>query len=446
MARVLVVDDEAAIRETLRSVLERQGYEVTEAGSVRGALSQLEREPWPDCALVDLRLPDEEGTALLDAVQRRGLPTAVVMISGHASIPNAVAAVRAGAFDFLEKPLDRERLLITLRNAVRHAALIRRTIESGDAGFLTASPALRTVLREAQKAAASASPILITGETGSGKEVLARWVHAHSPQASGPFVALNCAALPENLAESELFGHVKGAFTGADAPRKGKFQSADGGVLFLDEIGDLPPPAQAKLLRVLEEGVVEPVGSDRPVPVRVRVFAATHHDLKSKSAEGSFREDLRFRISGFPLHVPPLRERPEDIPLLATAFLEESRRRQGWPAEEPPASFLAALSGYSWPGNVRELRWAVERAVLLAGPALPGPEHLPADVRSSVRPSAGPLEMARTGAEERAIREALEATGGNVTAAGRRLGLSRSRLYEKLTELGLDPAAFRKRK
>lgn len=446
MARVLVVDDEAAIRDTLRSILERQGYEVAEAGNVRGALAQLEREPDPDCALVDLRLPDEEGTAVLDAVQRRGLSTAVVMISGHASIPAAVAAVRAGAFDFLEKPLDRERLLITLRNAVRHCALIRRTMESGEAGFLTASPALRAVLREAQKAAASASPILITGETGAGKEVLARWVHAHSPQAGGPFVALNCAALPENLAESELFGHVKGAFTGADAPRKGKFQSADGGVLFLDEIGDLPLPAQAKLLRVLEEGAVEPVGADRPVPVRVRVFAATHHDLKAKSAEGSFREDLRFRISGFPLHVPPLRERPEDIPLLATAFIEESRRRQGWPPEEPPAPFLAALSGYPWPGNVRELRWAVERAVLLAGPALPGPEHLPPEVRASVRPAAGPLEMARSGAEERAIREALEATGGNVTAAGKRLGLSRSRLYEKLGELGLDPAAYRRRR
>jgi DNA-binding NtrC family response regulator len=446
MARVLVVDDETAIREALRSILERQGYEVTEAGSVRGALSQLEREPLPDCALVDLRLPDEEGTSVLEAVQRRGLSTAVVMISGHGSIPSAVAAVRAGAFDFLEKPLDRERLLITLRNAVRHASLIRRTMESGEAGFLTASPSLRAVLREAQKAAASASPILITGETGSGKEVLARWVHAHSPQAGGPFVALNCAALPENLAESELFGHVKGAFTGADSPRKGKFQTADGGVLFLDEIGDLPLPAQAKLLRVLEEGVVEPVGSDRPVPVRVRVFAATHHDLKARSAEGGFREDLRFRISGFPLHVPPLRQRPEDIPLLAAAFLEESRRRQGWPAQEPPAPFLAALSGYSWPGNVRELRWAVERAALLAGPGMPGPEHLPADVRSALRPAAGPLEVARSGAEERAIREALEATSGNVTATGKRLGLSRSRLYEKLAELGLDPASFRKRK
>ena len=294
---------------------------------------------------------------------------------------------------------------------------------------------MQALLRDAQKAAASASPILITGETGSGKEVLARWIHHHSAQSAGPFVALNCAALPENLAESELFGHVKGAFTGAEASRKGKFLTADGGILFLDEVGDLPLPAQAKLLRVLEEGAVEPVGADRAVPVRVRVIAATHRDLKAKAKEETFREDLRFRISGFPLHLPALRERPEDIPFLAARFMEESRRRQDWPSGELPAAFLKALQSYRWPGNVRELRWVVERAVLLAGPSVPGPEHLPPEVWDRGDQTEGSLSAARSDAELRAILQALEACRGNVSLAARHLNLSRSRLYEKLADL-----------
>jgi DNA-binding NtrC family response regulator len=445
MARVLIVDDEAPIRQTLRGILERQGYSVSEAATAKAALARLDGEPSPDVALVDLRLPDQEGTVVMEAIQKRSPSTAVVMISGHGSIPAAVDAVRSGAFDFLEKPLDRERLLITLRNATRQAAMLRRALESGETGFPTASPLMQAVLNEAQRAAASASPILITGETGSGKEVLARWIHARSAQSDGPFVALNCAALPENLAESELFGHVKGAFTGAEAARKGKFLTADGGILFLDEIGDLPLPAQAKLLRVLEEGTVEPVGADRSVPVRVRIIAATHRDLKAKAKEGAFREDLLFRIAGFPLTVPPLRERPEDIPLLAMRFLRESRQRQGGVAEEPSEAFLQALKRCAWPGNVRELRWAVERAVLLAGPALPGPEHLPQDLMEVGAAASPSLDAARRDAEVRAIEEALRSCRGNVSAAARRLNLSRSRLYEKLTELGLDPASFRTR-
>ena len=446
MARVLIVDDEAPIRETLRGILERQGYVVSEAANAGAAIALLDSAAVPDTALVDLLLPDKEGTVVLDAVRKRGLPTAVVMISGHGSIPAAVAAVRAGAFDFLEKPLDRERLLITLRNATRQAALARRASEASAAGFLTDSPALRRILAEAKRVAASPAPILITGETGSGKEVLARWIHDQSPVASGPFVALNCAALPENLAESELFGHVKGAFTGAEAIRKGKFVTADGGTLFLDEIGDLPLPVQAKLLRVLEEGSVEPVGADRPVPVRVRVIAATHRDLKSRARDGAFREDLLFRISGLPLSVLPLRERPEDIALLAARFMDESRARQGWPPESPPGPFMEALQRYAWPGNVRELRWAVERAVLLAGPDLPGPEHLPPELSGGPQEGAGTLFAAREEAEAKAIAQALERASGNVAAAARLLNLSRSRLYERLTKLDLDPTIFRKKR
>ncbi len=446
MARVLIVDDEAPIRQALRGILERQGYEVAEAPSARAAIARLGERPPFEAALVDLRLPDEDGTAVLEAVRREGLPTAVVMISGHGSIPAAVAAVRSGAFDFLEKPLDRERVLITLRNATRHAALTREASETSEGGLVTRSPLVQALLSEAARLAVSNAPVLVTGETGSGKEVLARWIHARSPASAGPFVAVNCAALPETLAESELFGHVKGAFTGADAARKGKFQSADGGTLFLDEVGDLGGPVQAKLLRVLEDAAVEPVGSDRSVPVKVRVIAATHRDLKAKAREGSFREDLLFRIGGLPLEVPPLRRRPEDIPLLAARFLTEARARQAWPAADPPTEFLRALGRYKWPGNVRELRWAVERAVLLAGPDLPGPKDLPAEVTASASaPATGGLGEARSGAESDAIARALETSKGNVSLAAKALGLSRSRLYEKMEELGLDPRGYRKR-
>lgn len=446
MARVLVVDDEPAIREALRGILERQGYTVSEAADVESAIEILDTQPVPDSALVDLLLPDGEGTAVLEAVKERGLPTSVVMISGHGSIPAAVASVRGGAFDFLEKPLDRERVLITLRNAVRQSALLKQTSESSRTDFPTVSPRMEAVLKEARRIARSPAPILIVGETGAGKEVLARWIHGQSPESQGPFVALNCAALPENLAESELFGHVKGAFTGAEVNRKGKFVTADGGILFLDEIGDLPLPLQAKLLRVLEEGAVEPVGADKNVTVNVRVIAATHRDLSAKVKDGSFREDLLFRISGFPLRVPPLRERPEDIVFLAQRFLDEARIRQGWPAEMMGGDFRAAIKERAWPGNVRELRWSVERAALLAGPGLPTPGQLgTSPVTAGDQTAAGSLEEARQDAECKAIREALATAGGNVAATARILNLSRSRLYEKLAGLGLDPADFRRK-
>ncbi len=447
MARVLIVDDEASIRQVLRGILERQSYEVEEAATAAAGSARIERGPAFDAALVDLRLPDGEGTTVLETVRRRGLPTAVIMISGHGSIASAVAAVRGGAFDFLEKPLDRERVLITLRNATRQVALSLQAEEALESGLITRSPLMQDLLAEAQRLAVSGAPLLVTGETGAGKEVLARWIHARSNCSQGPFVAVNCAALPETLAESELFGHVKGAFTGAEAARKGKFLTADGGTLFLDEVGDLGAPVQAKLLRVLEEGSVEPVGADRQVPVRVRVIAATHRDLKAKGQEGTFREDLRFRIGGFPLHVPPLRQRPEDIPLLAARFASEARRRQGWSSQDLSPEVVRALGHYRWPGNVRELRWAVERAVLLAGPAMPGPDHLPPEVRAAgAAPASGGLDEARAGAEAEAITKALERCKGNVSLAAKMLDLSRSRLYEKMEELGLDPKGFRKSK
>lgn len=444
MAKILIVDDEPEIRATLEGILQRQGYETVVAGDLAQGARLLRPGDPPDVALVDLLLPDGEGTALLARVRDLGLPTSVVMISGHGSIAAAVEAVKQGAFDFLEKPPDRERLLITLRNAARQASATRKALRDFPADFPTASPRMEAVLQEAGRLAPTEASLLLTGETGSGKEVLARWIHARSRRREEPFVALNCAALPESLAESELFGHTKGAFTGADAPRKGKFQSATGGTLFLDEIGDLSLPVQAKLLRVLEDGSVEPVGSDRPVSVDVRVLAASHRNLEERCRSGLFREDLLFRIGGFPLKIPPLRERPEDVPLLASRFFSTVRARQGWPDARLPAAFLDRLSGQPWPGNVRELRFVVERAALLAGPGVPGPAHAPAppSAPGEVR-AAGTRDRALAGAEAAAITDALTACGGNVTRAAGMLGLSRSRLYDRIRDLGIRPSDYR---
>ena len=446
MARVLIVDDEAPIRQALRGILERQGYEVAEAASARAAIARLGEKPPFEAALVDLRLPDEDGTVVLEAVRREGFPTAVVMISGHGSIPAAVAAVRAGAFDFLEKPLDRERVLITLRNATRQASLARQASEATDGGLITRSPLMQALLSEAGRLALSKAPVLVTGETGSGKEVLARWMHARSPASAGPFVAVNCAALPETLAESELFGHVKGAFTGAESARKGKFQSADGGTLFLDEVGDLGGPVQAKLLRVLEDGAVEPVGADRSVPVQVRVIAATHRDLKAKAQDGSFREDLLFRIGGLPLEVPPLRRRPEDIPLLAARFLSEARAAAGLAHRRALADFLKPLAKYRWPGQREGAPLGRGARRPPVGPRPARVPTLPPEVVAAVAsPAHGGIEEARAGAESEAITRPSTRAKGNVSLAAKALGLSRSRLYEKMEELGLDPEGVRKK-
>ncbi len=444
MAMVLVVDDESAIRQAVRAMLERQGYDVAEAGTAEEGIRALRESAFPDVALVDLRLPGKDGMAVLEEARRLGGLTEVVVISGHGTISAAVGAVRSGAFDFLEKPLDRERLLITVRNAARQSAAARRG-NTPDPEMIAVSKPMVELLATAARFAPSLAPILITGETGTGKEVLARWIHGKSARRAGPFVALNCAALPEPLAESELFGHVKGAYTGAQTARKGKFQTAERGTLFLDEIGDLSLAIQAKLLRVLEEGFVTPVGSDAAIPVDVRVLAASHHDLNSLVERGGFREDLYFRIAGIKLEVPALRERKEEVAPLAGHFLVEAFARQGWPLVEPAPAFIEALSRHHWPGNVRQLRWAVERAALLSGPLAPGPEHLPEEMASEGGGSdEGSLAGSRKASERRAIVSALERARGNVAQASKALGLGRSRLYEKLQEYGIRPDQYRK--
>lgn len=434
MAKILVVDDEKGIREALLNILERQGFEIKTAGNLFSAVKMISREKF-DLALIDLLLPDGDGRELIPPAKKNF--TAVIMISGHANISLAVEAVKQGAFDFLEKPLDRERLLIAIGNALKEAELRKKE----EPEPLFASAKMGKVIEEAEKFARSKEPILIIGETGSGKEIIARFIHRISPCSRGPFVAINCAAIPENLAESELFGHSKGAFTGAVETRKGKFQSANGGTLFLDEIGELPISLQAKLLRAIEEEKVEPVGSDKEVKVDVRLLAATNSRLEKGTREGKFREDLYYRISGLRIEIPPLRERKEDIELLAGHFLKESYEREGWKFKEPTREFLKILQNYDWKGNVRELRRVMARAVLLRGEkeitkeALP-PEFFENDSKSS-------LKDAKEGIELKKIKEALKENGGNVQKTAGDLRMSRSRLYEKLSRYGIDPESFR---
>jgi two-component system, NtrC family, nitrogen regulation response regulator NtrX len=434
MAKVLVVDDEKGIREALESILVRQGYEVTLVQDLSSASRHLESEDF-DAALIDLRLPDGDGRELIPKARKKF--TGVIMISGHATVSLAVEAVKQGAFDFLEKPLDRDRLLIILGNAVREKELRQK----GEPDLIYKSPNMEKIVADAEKFARSKEPVLIIGETGSGKEVLARMIHRMSQHSKGPFVAVNCAAIPENLAESELFGHAKGAFTGASETRKGKFQTADGGTLFLDEIGELSPATQARLLRAIEEEKVEPVGADKSIKVNTRILAATNSDLARWTREGKFRQDLFYRISGLKIEIPPLRDRKEDIGLLARKFLKESFEREGWDYREPHADFFETLRNHEWKGNVRELRRVMSRVVLLSGGGPVESASLPSEFfAKEVHPS---LKGIKEEAEAEKIKEALVQFSGNVQATAKNLKISRSRLYEKLVRYKINPGDFR---
>ncbi len=434
MAKILVVDDEKGIRDALDTILSRQGHDVVPAQSVAAGSRELEGGQF-DAALIDLRLPDGDGRELIPLAVKKN--AAVIMISGHASVPLAVEAVKQGAFDFLEKPLDRERILIVLKNAVREKELRLRD----EPAMVFRSKKMERLVSEAEKFARSNDPVLIFGETGSGKEVLARLIHKMSRRSKGPFVAVNCAAIPENLAESELFGHSKGAFTGAVEARKGKFQAASEGTLFLDEIGELPPPLQAKLLRAIEDEKIEPVGSDKGINVSVRILAATNSDLLKWIKDGRFRQDLYYRISGLKLEVPPLRERKEDIEPLARFFLEEAFQREGWAFREPGTGFFEKLKSLEWKGNVRELRRAMSRVVLLSGEKGDFSDSLPEETAG--REEKAGLRGAKEGAEAKKIGEALREFSGNVQKAAKSLNISRSRLYEKLGRYNINPDDFR---
>src|SRR5580658_3351022 len=438
--RILIVDDEENIGRSLRLILEREGYAITTCLNVAEAKAHSQRA---DAYLIDVRLPDGSGIDLVRWMKANAVDSPILMISGHGTIADAVEATRAGAFDFLEKPLSREKVLVSLKNALEDTKLReenRRLREMvGGARMIGGSAAFDRVLDQATMAARSDARVLVEGESGTGKELLAAHIHAESPFAAGPFVKVNCAAIPTELIESELFGHEKGAFTGATSARRGKFELADGGTLFLDEAGDLHASSQAKLLRVLQEGEFHRVGGEQPIRVSVRVIAATNRDLSELVAQQKFREDLYYRLCVVPVRVPALRERREDIFPLAEYFLAEFYARNNFRSKTFEPAAVEALEQYAWPGNIRELRNVVERMAILArGDAIEA-GSVPSEIRfSKTSPPRSNLRETRESAERDHILRALQDSDWNVSGAARALGMERTNLHKRIRALGIE--------
>jgi two-component system nitrogen regulation response regulator NtrX len=439
---VLVLDDEPNIGKSLRLILEGDGYRVTVCESA--ARFHAERHKGRvDLYLLDLRLPDGNGVELLRGLRQSDDTTPVVMISGHGTIRDAVDATRCGAFDFLEKPLGRERVLLVARNALERSELQRenqrfRELVGDGPKMIGRSPLFRQAVEQAAQVARSDVSVLLSGESGTGKELLAAHLHRESPFASGPFVKVNCAAIPTELVESELFGHEKGAFTGAAALRRGRFELADGGTIFLDEVGDLADASQAKLLRILQDGELQRVGGEQSIHVSVRVVSATNRQLDELVARGSFREDLFYRLSVVPIRVPALRERTEDIDELAAYFLAEFCARNNLRPRAIDPDVLPVLRQHAWPGNVRELRNVIERMAILTSGDRITVASIPLEVRMpQARRSGSGLQEVRDTAERERIRQALEQTDWNVAGAARLLGTERTSLHKRLRALGL---------
>ncbi|RMH21170.1 MAG: sigma-54-dependent Fis family transcriptional regulator [Gemmatimonadetes bacterium] len=449
MARILVVDDERSIREALLQVFEYRDHEVRAAEDGPDALDAYAAFG-PDVTFLDVKMPGMDGLEVLSRIRERDPLAVVVMISGHGTIDTAVEATRAGAFDFLEKPLDTDRLLVTLRNALEVRGLsaqVQRLSDEIEARhrIVGESPGIRAVLERIERVAPTDARVLITGENGTGKELVARAIHRISERREGPFVEVNCAAIPSELIESELFGHMKGSFTGAVRDRAGRFEQADGGTLFLDEVGDMSPAAQAKVLRALEEGVVTRVGGTEAVSVDVRVVAATNKDLSAEIEAGRFREDLFYRLNVVPIHVPPLRERREDIPALVAHFVELAVRNDRVPPRRFEDAALARLQRLDWPGNVRELRNTVERLLILAS----GDPIRAQDVDLLVSGQGGggglggdllsveSFQEFKEKAEQAYLLHKLRENDWNVSETARRIGMPRSNLYKKIERYGL---------
>ena len=440
-ASVLVVDDEAAIRDSLRMILEYEGYRVDEAASGRQALGRLAERP-ADAVLLDVKMPEMDGIEVLRALAERGYEMPVLVISGHADVPTAVEATRRGAFDFFEKPLQRERVLLSLRNAIESRRLQseNRSLKPEADELIGSSPAMRRLRETIERTAPAPATVLVTGESGTGKELVARAIHRLSPRSSRALVQVNCAAIPEELIESELFGHEKGSFTGAVRRQTGKFVSADGGTIFLDEIGDLSARAQAKVLRVLQNGEVEPVGAEKTVRVDVRVIAATNRDLEEEIAGGRFREDLFYRLNVVPIRTPPLRERLDDVPVQVDYFVRRYAQQNNYRSREFTPGALDLLGSLPWKGNVRELRNLVERLLILA----PGERIAREDVLAvtgGARPDLGATVLAvrtlrefRETSERLFILRKLEDNDWNVTQTAQAIDTPRSNLYKKLDQ------------
>ncbi len=447
--RILIVDDEPDIRRSLCGVLEDEGYAAHAVESGEACLDELGRDT-RELVLLDVWLPGMDGMEALARIQEIPFPErpVVVMISGHGNIETAVKATKLGAFDFLEKPLTIQKISVVAKNALEHRRLQienSRLKEGTESRYriIGESVPMKALRHELALMAGTNGRVLIYGESGTGKELVAHALHAMSPRAPEPFVEVNCAAIPEELIESELFGHIKGSFTSAHETKIGKFQKADGGTIFLDEVGDMSLRTQAKVLRALEEQRFEPVGAGGSVQVDVRVVAATNKNLEEEIERGNFREDLFYRLNVIPFNVPPLRDRREDIPMLADYFLREFTTAYGRKAKELTPEAYRILHDYHWPGNVRELRNLIERIVILNPQVRVDARHIPLNVtrRPAERPMDrfGSLQEVREAVEREYILKKLEETNGNVTRTAELLGLERSNLYRKMKTLGIGP-------
>jgi two-component system nitrogen regulation response regulator NtrX len=447
--RILVVDDEPDIRQSLSGVLEDEGYAVAAVESGEACLAALPEGEF-ELVFLDIWLPGMDGMEVLARIQEIPLPErpVVVVVSGHGSIEAAVKATKLGAFDFLEKPLSIDKVSLVAKNALQHRQLsIENSRLRADSGaryrIVGESVPMKALRQQLALMAGANGRVLIFGESGTGKELVAHALHAASPRAAAPFVEVNCAAIPEELIESELFGHVKGSFTNAHDNKAGKFEKADGGVLFLDEVGDMSLRTQSKVLRVLEEQRFEPVGAAASLQVDVRVLAATNKNLEEEIARGNFREDLFYRLNVVPFWVPPLRDRREDIPLLADYFLREFTTAYGRKPKELAPEAYSLLAEYHWPGNVRELKNLIERIVIMNPQVRVDARHIP--LNPARRPAEratdrfGSLQEVREAAEREYILKKMEETSGNVTRAAELLGLERSNLYRKMKTLGIGP-------
>ena len=455
--RVMIVDDEKGIREALKQVLEYEEIEVQACASGHEGI-RVYPDFKPHLVFLDVKMEGMDGLETLKRIRELDPQAQVVMISGHGTIQTAVEATQLGAYDFLEKPLDTDRILLTLRNALQHVVLVNENVRlkqevRAQYEIVGSSKAIRAVIGLIEKVAPTPARVLITGDNGTGKELVARAIHALSPRAAGPFIEVNCAAIPTELIESELFGHMKGSFTGAFADRAGKFELADGGTLFLDEIGDMSLSAQAKVLRALQEGVISRVGSGKAVPVDVRVIAATNKNLGAEIEEGRFREDLLYRLNVVPIHVPPLRERRGDIAQLIAHFSGELTQRGGLPPKEFEGAAVERLTAHDWPGNIRELKNAVERLLILASGATVTQSDVErimgrgtGDGGRGKSPSGGgdaawlrvaTFEEFKQAAERAFLRGKLQEHDWNVSETARSLQMPRSNLYKKIERYGL---------
>ena len=450
MTRVLIVDDDQTTLASISRAFRLAGYEAVVCDQAAGAIALARSERF-DVVISDVVMPGKDGLSMLADLRELGVSIPVIMISGQATVDMAVRATRLGAVDFLEKPISADKLLLTVENALRLVRLeaenksLRRRV--GRHEIVWKSEAMRGVMAQVDRVAPSESRVCILGETGTGKELVAHAVHERSARRERPFVTVNCAAIPSELIESELFGHEKGAFTGAASRHLGKFEQAHGGTLFLDEIGDMPQPMQAKLLRLLQEGELERIGGERPIVVDTRVIVATHRDLESLVRKGAFREDLYHRIFVFPLTMPPLRERVDDIALLAEHFAKIVAEQNGWKPRAFTPDALRELARYTWPGNVRELRNIVERLLLLTDEAVDAAtvRQVLQGRRVSTSGEAGSGTLAdRVAAFERdVVLQELAAHGHRVAETARALGLERSHLYKKCQQLGIDLKALK---